>query len=147
MKYDRKQFLTALAILPALPGRLLALSFRVRLNQPKKLFNPGDPSPSGPWLADWRRVHWVPVLNSVHPTAQWLVAAALRGEDVTFRYRGGSTPGVERRISPGLVFQARGCGLLYVSGYCHLRQRERVFRVDRAELLVEQDEMIRLLTS
>jgi predicted DNA-binding transcriptional regulator YafY len=147
MKQNLKQFLTSLAILPALPGRLLALSFKTRFSQPKQLSNPSELSRSGPWLADWRRVHWVPVLNSVHPTAKWLIAAALRGEDVTFRYRGGSTPGAERRVSPGLVFQARGCGLLYVSGYCHLRQRERVFRVDRAELLVEQDEIIRLLIS
>jgi predicted DNA-binding transcriptional regulator YafY len=139
MKFTRKQFLAALAGLSTLPGRLLALKTNSSPPQPAP---PGAPLRLGPWLADWRQVQWVPVFESVHPTAQRLVLAALWHEILMFRYWGGRTPGAERSVSPGLVFQAGGYGPLYVSGYCHLRRQERVFRVDRVELLAEADGII-----
>ena len=94
---------------------------------------------NGPWLGDWRLVYWVPVYESVHPTAQRLILAVLRNEMLSLRYWGGSTPGRERSVSPGVVFQVGGRGPLYVSGYCHLRRAERVFRVDRVEIGGEED--------
>ena len=84
----------------------------------------------------------MPLGESVHPTAQRLILAAQRHEMLALRYWGGSTPGAERSVSPGLVFQAGGCGPLYVSGYCHLRRQERVFRVERVELLPEAGEVV-----
>jgi hypothetical protein len=141
MNFNRKQFLAALAALTALPGRLLALPFKAR-SGPSRPDPPHIPLRAGPWLGDWRQVHWVPVFVSVHPTAQRLILAALRQEMLPLRYWGGRTPGVVRSVSPGLVFQASGHGPLYVSGYCHLRRQERVFRVDRVELLAETDGII-----
>lgn len=141
MKYTRPRFLAALAILPLLPGKLLALSFQIFSRRPKPV-PPRAPARTGPWLADWRQFHWVPLFESVHPTAQRLILAVQRHEMLALRYWGGSTPGVARRVSPGLVFQAGGCGPLYVSGYCHLRRQERVFRVERVELLPEADDTI-----
>jgi predicted DNA-binding transcriptional regulator YafY len=88
----------------------------------------------GPWLADWRRVRWMPVYESVHPTAQRLILAAMRNEKILLRYWGGNTPGRLRSVSPGVVFQVCGRGPLYVAGYCHLRRAERVFRVDRVKI-------------
>jgi len=141
MKHTRKQFLAALAVLATLPGRLLTLPFKFFSSHANPA-PPRTPLRLGPWLGDWRQCHWVPVYESVHPTAQRLILATLRHELLTFRYWGGSTPGAERRVSPGLVFQAGGFGPLYMAGYCHLRRQERVFRVDRVELLLEVDGII-----
>jgi hypothetical protein len=96
----------------------------------------------GPWLADWRLGPWVPVYESVHPTAQRLILAALRHEMLPVRYWGGSTPGRERSVSPGVVFQLGGRGPLYVAGYCHLRRAERVFRVECLEISATEDPII-----
>ena len=96
----------------------------------------------GPWLADWRQSKLVPVYDSVHPTAQRLILAALRNEMLSLRYWGGSTPGQERYISPRLVFQLSGRGPLYVAGYCHLRRAERVFRVDHVEIATGEELII-----
>jgi len=144
MKLTRKRFLAALAILTALPARLLAFPAKANLGHPKTLTPPRRPLRLGPWLGDWRQCHWVPVYESVHPTAQRLILATLRHELLTFRYWGGSTPGVVRNVSSGLVFQAGGYGPMYMAGYCHLRQQERVFRVDRVELLPDDGEIIRI---
>jgi predicted DNA-binding transcriptional regulator YafY len=94
------------------------------------------------WLADWREVKRVPVFVSVHPTAQRLIVAAGQQEMLTLRYWGGSTPGAERKVSPTLVFQVGGYGPLYLCGYCHVRRAERVFRVERVELLPETGDII-----
>jgi len=135
MKFTRKQFFAVWTVLIQLPGRLLTLPFQ-----------PGRPQPvpprTGPWLGDWRLCHWVPLRESVHPTAQRLIVAAQRHEMLSLRYWGGSTPGATRNVSPGLVFQAGGCGPLFFSGYCHLRREERVFRVARVELLTEASDSI-----
>ena len=138
MKYTRKQLLAAVAALTKFPRRLLAFPFTAFSSHPKPAPR-RTPLRGRPGLADWRQVHWVLLFESVHPTAQRLIVAALRHEMLTLRYWGGSTPGAERRVSPGLVFQAGGFGPLYVAGYCHLRRQERVFRVDRVELLTEEN--------
>jgi predicted DNA-binding transcriptional regulator YafY len=145
MKLTRNQFLAALAILTSLPARLLTLSSKATAGGANR---PPAPAPlaglrrDGPWLADWRQAHWVPVTESVHPTAQRLILAAARHEMLTLRYWGGSTPGRIRRVSPTSVFQLGGCGPLYLSGYCHLRRAERVFNVGRVELLTDDSETI-----
>ncbi len=138
MKYMSKQLRAAVAALTQLPGRLLAFPFRA-LARHSNPAPPRAPEWAGPWLGDWRRVHWVSLFESVHPTAQRLIVAGRRHELLTLRYWGGSTPGAKRNFSPALVFQAGGCGPLYVAGYCHRRRQERVFRVDRVELLPEVD--------
>lgn len=137
MKFNRQQFLAAWAVLTLIPGRLLALPFQAFSSQPKP-----TPPRAGPWLGDWRQCHWVPLFQSVHPTAQRLILAAQRHEMLALRYWGGSTPGVVRNVSPELVFQAGGCGPLYVSGYCHLRRQERVFRVERVEILAAEGDLM-----
>jgi len=137
MRFSRPQFLAMLAGLATFPFRLLAVPFKS---------HPAPPSRSslrrGPWLGDWRRAPWVPVQESVHPTAQRLILAVLRSEMLPIRYWGGSTPGRQRDVSLGLVFQLGGRGPLYVSGYCHLRRAERVFRVDRIEIITAESLII-----
>ena len=108
-------------------SKLLATLARLVLSPCKSVTVSGSPRRKGPWLADWRLLSWVPVYESVHPTAQRLILAALRNEMLPLRYWGGSTPGRERSISPGVVFQLSGRGPLYVAGYCHLRRAEWVF--------------------
>src|SRR5262245_36142272 len=123
-------------------SKLLATLARLVLSPFKSVTVSGSPRRKGLWLADWRPLSWVPVYESVHPTAQRLILAALRHEMLPLRYWGGSTPGRERNISPGVVFQLSGRGPLYVAGYCHLRRAERVFRVDRVEIAAEEDLII-----
>jgi predicted DNA-binding transcriptional regulator YafY len=142
MKLTRKQFAAALAHLISVPVRWMGRAFQSRTARPSKKHSPRAARREGPWLADWRQADWVPVYESVHPTAQRLILAAARHEMLTLRYWGGSTPGRERRISPELVFQLGGCGPLYVSGYCHLRRAERVFHVGRVELLADDDPVV-----
>ncbi len=142
MNLNRKQFMAVLTTLVSLPGRLLAFSRKGKAMVPVDSASRAGPQRHGPWLADWRQIHRVPVFESVHPTAQRLILAALRHEMLTFRYWGGSTPGADRSVSLGLVFQAGGYGPLYVTGYCHLRREERVFRVDRLELSEDEDGII-----
>ena len=141
MKFNRKQFFAALAALTTWPGKLLGCQSQSS-SDPTRPAPPDAAGRTGLWLADWREVKRVPVFVSVHPTAQRLIIAAQRQEILTLRYWGGSTPGVARQVSPDLVFQLGGYGPLYVAGYCHLRRQERVFRVERVELLGKNDDPI-----
>jgi hypothetical protein len=122
--------------------QLLSRPFKFCVSRSKPASVPDASTRKGPWLGDWRQVSWVPVYESVHPTAQRLILAALRNEMLSLRYWGGRTPGQERHISPGVVFQLSGRGPLYVAGYCHLRRAERVFRVDRVEISSGKDLII-----
>lgn len=137
MKLTRQQFLAALGRLTSLPARWLGFAPKPDAGQPFSGCGSAIPHRDGPWLADWRQAQWVPVFQSVHPTAQRLILAAQRGEMLPLRYWGGSTPGRERCLSPRLVFQLDGSGPLYVAGYCHQRRAERVFNVGRVELLAD----------
>lgn len=139
MKLTRKQFLTAIALLASLPARMLGFPAKPTAGRPNHPTPPAGPRRAGPWLADWRQAQRVPVFESVHPTAQRLILAAMRHEMVVLRYWGGSNPGQERCISPAQVFQLNGSGPLYLSAYCHLRRAERVFNVGRVELQPEAE--------
>src|SRR5438270_8031178 len=67
-----------------------------------------------------------------------LSTATQQEKRVWMRYRSGQAEVTERAVDPyGLIFHA---GLWYTTGYCHLRQDMRMFRLDRvlqAELLEE----------
>lgn len=141
MKFTSKQLLAALAALTTWPGKLLGFQSKTS-SSPARPVPPGNTWRTGLWLADWREVKRVPVFVSVHPTAQRLIVAAGRQEMLPLRYWGGSTPGAERKVSPTLVFQIGGYGPLYLCGYCHVRRAERVFRVERVELLPETGDTI-----
>lgn len=132
--------MAALTVLLTFPARLL--SRPKAKNAPPNTVAPHAKLQPRLWLADWQKVRRVPLGESVHPTAQRLILAALRHEILRIRYLSGSTPGAERVISPTMVFQVGGCGPLYVSGYCHLRGEERVFRVDRLELLGNANDIV-----
>ena len=135
MKFSRQLF----AGLVLSPFRWLVLQFKIGTRSIQRRPVCDRPTRCGPWLGDWRQVTWVPVHESVHPTGQRLILAALRSEMLSLRYWGGSTPGRERDISPAVVFQLNGRGPLYVAGYCHLRRAERVFRVDHVEIAALED--------
>jgi predicted DNA-binding transcriptional regulator YafY len=63
-----------------------------------------------------------------------LVQAIATGDGVEFDYDGGNEPGQRRRVSPGLLFTVDGYPGTYLAGYCHERQAERTFLVDRLRL-------------
>lgn len=57
-----------------------------------------------------------------------LAEAMSCGKRVHIRYRSTSSE-TKREISP--LFTARKAGMLYLTAYCHLRQAQRTFRLDR----------------
>jgi predicted DNA-binding transcriptional regulator YafY len=95
---------------------------------------------SGPPIDDdlqyWQSLPRLPLYVSEDPFVQALIATMKARERFTFIYLGGSTPGSIRHISPGLVFMLEEFPYVYVMGYCHLRQEERVFRLDRMEQVI-----------
>jgi len=86
-----------------------------------------------PTLLAWLKAVRSPVFESDDPVLKNLIAAVLRQEPVEFCYWGGSEPGSERRVTPGLVFRVQDFPGHYLAGYCHLRQAERVFSVERMD--------------
>lgn len=95
----------------------------------------GHPSgcPAGRLFAMRRSPVPLPLRFS-EPKIASLVSAVENNRTLEFLYHGGSTPGESRRVSPGLVFESEGFPGLYLSGYCHQRRAERVFRVELIEL-------------
>ena len=85
-------------------------------------------------LEAWRSQFREPVLFSDDPHEWRFIEAMWLQEPLVFRYWGGSTPGALRRIVPRRLFRAAGFRPLYFTGWCPLRQEERVFRADRAHL-------------
>jgi predicted DNA-binding transcriptional regulator YafY len=82
-------------------------------------------------LAEWLALPRIPVLASEDPVVVSMINAMLARRNVEFVYYGGSSPGSRRLVSPGLVFALDEWSSIYVAGYCHTRQEERVFRCDR----------------
>jgi hypothetical protein len=63
-----------------------------------------------------------------------LQAAIADGGDLTIRYQGASRGAVTtRRVTPFRLEEQQG--VPYLIGWCHLRQQERVFRLDRMEIM------------
>lgn len=87
-------------------------------------------------LKYWQSLPRLPLYVSEDPFVQALIETMRARERFTFIYLGGSTPGGIRQISPGLVFMLDEFPHVYVMGYCHLRQEERVFRLDRMEQVI-----------
>jgi predicted DNA-binding transcriptional regulator YafY len=97
----------------------------------------------GPPIEDdlefWHSLPRVPVRESENGLVQALIAAVKAREKFEFAYMGGSSPGEIRRISPGLVFMLEDYPHVYVMGYCYRRRQERVFRVDRMQVVIYED--------
>ena len=68
------------------------------------------------------------------PVALAFLAALERGGSVTVYYHGGSTPGAMRKFTPQSVYRLVPSGRLYATGTCHLREKTRTLRLDRARL-------------
>ena len=86
------------------------------------------------WLREWDALPRQPVRESHDLIVLACLAAANEGKALALYYHGGCTPGRLRRFSPELVFQLPDHESRYVSGYCHLRQAPRIFRIDRISL-------------
>ena len=91
------------------------------------------PIPDDPWLSAWQAANREPVLFSDDPHVWRMLAAAWQRGAVEFRYRGGSTPGSCRRMTPASVFTMGGGPAIYAEAFCHLRGGVRTFRLDRVE--------------
>ena len=126
---DRRGFL---GILPS-AGILGFLGFALkRPAQASKLEEPPNDA-SWDW---WRNLPRTPLARSNDPMTNSLCQAAMRRQEVTILYDGGSQPGVHRRISPLGVFMVEGFAGIYVHAYCHSRQAQRTFRIEHITALV-----------
>lgn len=81
-------------------------------------------------LPEWLAFPRVPVLKTEDPVVAWMIGAMLKRQKIEFVYYGGSNAGARRVVSPGSIFTLDEWSPIYVAGYCHLRQEERVFRRD-----------------
>ena len=86
-----------------------------------------------PWLWKWLRASRTPVLDTLDPVVEFMIGAVLNQQPIEFKYWGGSEPGQLRRVTPSLVFQIEGRGPMYLAGYCHARQQQRIFQVEKME--------------
>jgi hypothetical protein len=78
------------------------------------------------WLAQPRH----PVFASPDPMTKMFIEAMFQSKTTQFIYCGGSTPGLSRSIDVSLVFQHEAEGRIYVAGFCHSRQSNRIFALD-----------------
>lgn len=71
----------------------------------------------------------VPQVRPMSATVLAFSTAASEAQQVKIRYRSWSGEETERAIDPyGVVYHS---GIWYVTGYCHLRDGPRIFRLDR----------------
>jgi len=87
------------------------------------------------WLQRWQVAPRLPITTSSEPHLRRWLKAIRSGRVVSVRYFGGDTPGAVRRISPSALFQVEDFPGVYLSAYCHKRQKPRTFRCDALELL------------
>jgi len=70
----------------------------------------------------------------VEPLISTLISATENNRTLDLIYHGGSTHDLPRQVTPRLIFQAEDFPGTYLSGYCHTRHAERVFRVELIKL-------------
>jgi hypothetical protein len=99
------------------PGSLIRIGLDPKLFPSETLFY---------WLIKARN----PVLASDDPLAKMFIAGMLTGEKVQFIYWGGSQSGSPRNVNVSLIFQHEAESRIYVAGFCHERQANRVFALD-----------------
>jgi hypothetical protein len=139
MNLNRRSFLARCAF--------VALAAAARVARPSLLAEPpiAPPRPAGvlppePWqndggsLARWQEAARRPIMDSEAPELRPLLSAIRGNRPVRFRYFGGSCFGVDREVTPGLLFTVDGFAGAYLSGYCHTRRAERTFRIERMAL-------------
>jgi predicted DNA-binding transcriptional regulator YafY len=136
MQLSRKTFLGALGGL--VPGLVVGQELAVAKPRVLACFAELGP-PMEDDLEFWLSRPRVPVRESENTLVQALIEAVKAGEKFQFIYLGGSSAGEVREISPGLVFMLEEFPQVYVMGYCHRRQQERVFRVDRMRLVIYEE--------
>ena len=71
---------------------------------------------------------------TLSPLGKKLYSAAENGEVVKIIYLGGTSAGASRDITPVCLFRKSQYGSIYVTAYCHTRNEDRTFRLDRIEL-------------
>lgn len=83
----------------------------------------------------WRRADRVTLHTSRDPLTKLLIEACSSGDGVRIIYYGGSTPGASRVIYPLRLFKVKGYDSIYVEAYCQSRGENRVFRLDKIQLV------------
>ncbi len=84
----------------------------------------------------WKNLPRTPLARSDDPMTDSLCHSSAYRLDVTILYNGGTTPEYPRVISPLGVFTVEGYKGTYVHAFCHEREAERTFRIERITALV-----------
>jgi predicted DNA-binding transcriptional regulator YafY len=90
-------------------------------------------------LMDWSKAPRQSIRESSNHVIRSILAAKKNSAPMDIRYMGGSAPGEMRRITPVDIFTVKGYSDIYVSAYCHVRNEERTFRLDRLHILPNGD--------
>ncbi|MFV0416753.1 MAG: WYL domain-containing protein [Chthoniobacterales bacterium] len=93
-----------------------------------------NPVPIPEWLDKWQSAARQPVRSSLDPLINHLLYAAENEQKIAINYEGGSHFGETRRISPGLIFRCEGYSGTWVDAYCHTREAQRTFAIERIRL-------------
>lgn len=128
---NRRLFLTSVSAL--LSAAWAATTFGKTERRPATALK--QPPVDGDWDW-WRDLERTPLESSNDPLTNSLCRAACERRKVAIIYHGGTNPGEGRRISPVGVFKVEGYDGTYVAAYCHKRDADRAFRIDRIASVV-----------
>jgi len=84
----------------------------------------------------WRNLKRIPLTASDDQLTALFIRAAAARRSLWVVYHGGSRSGESRKVSPLGVFGVEGYEGIYVAAFCHERNAERTFRVDRITAVV-----------
>ncbi len=83
------------------------------------------------WITSEREL----VTSSEDPKTQLFIQAVEQGADLPIMYIGGAYPMTARFITPKALFRVKDFGdTLYLKAWCHRREEDRVFRMDKIQI-------------
>jgi predicted DNA-binding transcriptional regulator YafY len=86
-------------------------------------------------LRQWEVAQKTPIEQTNNPTIQYLLDAAATKKSVNIAYHGGQYAGLRRTVTPTGVFHVEGYTTPYLKAFCHSRNEQRNFRIDRISLI------------
>ncbi|MFD2159337.1 WYL domain-containing protein [Rubritalea tangerina] len=109
-------------------------NFIIKLLPEEKASLAAHTAPSKKQIKQWLDDPRLPIQETIDPTLSELIQAKQNDQSVAFYYFGGSSPRQLRKITVENIFRTRKSPHAYVSGFCHLRREQRIFRADKLAL-------------
>ena len=85
-------------------------------------------------LNKWKALKRSDVNHSSDVDLQLIIGAVGTGEMLDITYNGGSTPGLNRKITPIRVYRVHGIDKIYIEAFCTSRNDKRTFNYELLEL-------------